>query len=122
MDLELLRTFLEVERLRHFGHAAEALHLTQAAVSSRIKRLEAILGVPVFDRARRDIRLTPAGVRLVRYSERLIAHWRKARQDVSAGGAEAQLAIGRKFAAVGSPAADLAAPVAPMAAYPVNHC
>ena len=36
MDLELLRTFLEVNRTRHFGEAAEALHLTQAAMSARI--------------------------------------------------------------------------------------
>jgi len=94
MDLELLRTFLEVERLRHFGHAAQALHLTQAAVSARIKHLESVLGVRLFDRVRRDLRLTPEGVRLVRYAERLIAEWRKARQDVAAGGAVEQITVG----------------------------
>jgi DNA-binding transcriptional LysR family regulator len=94
MDLELLRTFLEVRRTRHFGRAAEALHLTQAAVSARIKHLESLLGVQLFERLRRDIRLTPEGNRLLSYAERLIAEWRKARQDVTIGGANQQLALG----------------------------
>ena len=94
MDLELLRTFLEVNRTRHFGEAAQALHLTQAAVSARIKHLESILGVKLFDRLRHDIRLTPEGNRLVRYSDILLSGWEKARQDVAAGGAAQQMAIG----------------------------
>ena len=94
MDLELLRTFLEVNRTRHFGEAAEALHLTQAAVSARIKLLETNLGVRLFDRIRRDIQLTPEGNRLVRHADVLIAGWRKARQEVSFGGAKMTLAVG----------------------------
>ncbi|MFT5392375.1 MAG: DNA-binding transcriptional LysR family regulator, partial [Gammaproteobacteria bacterium] len=93
MDLELLRTFLEVERLRHFGNAAKALHLTQAAVSARIKLLEGTLGVKLFDRLRRDIRLTPEGTRLIPHANSMIANWRKARQEVSAGGASNQFSI-----------------------------
>jgi len=94
MDLELLRTFLEVNRTRHFGNAAEALHLTQAAVSARIKQLENILGVRLFDRLRRDIRLTPEGNRLLNHADLLIAEWRKARQEVALGGARQQLSAG----------------------------
>lgn len=94
MDLELLRTFLEVNRTRHFGQAADALNLTQAAVSARIKHLESILGVRLFDRLRREIRLTPEGNRLQRHANLLIAEWRKARQEVAMGGAKQQLSIG----------------------------
>ena len=94
MDLELLRTFLELNRTRHFGRAAEALFVTQAAVSSRLKNLEEQLGVTLFERSRREIRLTPEGGRLVRHSERLIAGWRAARQDVSLAQASEQLLIG----------------------------
>ncbi len=94
MDLELLRTFLEVNRTRHFGRAAEALYLTQAAVSARIKHLEAILGTNLFDRAGKEIHLTPEGNRLKRHAELLLAEWRKARQEVTAGGAKYQLSIG----------------------------
>ncbi len=98
MDLELLRTFLEVCRTRHFGRAAEELHLTQAAVSARVKLLEGHLGVQLFERHRRDIQLTPEGNRLVRHAENLIAEWRKARQDVASGDAATQqLAVGGVF-------------------------
>ncbi len=39
MDIELLRTFLEVVRTRHFGKAAAELCVTQSAVSARIRQL-----------------------------------------------------------------------------------
>ncbi|MGQ7848422.1 LysR family transcriptional regulator [Granulosicoccus sp. 3-233] len=94
MDIELLRTFLEVERLRHFRKASEELFVTQAAVSSRIKLLEETLGVPLFIRQKRQIDLTPEGHRFKRYAERLIAEWRKARHDVSLGQTASQLAVG----------------------------
>ena len=93
MDIELLRTFLEVNRTRHFSQAAEALHLTQAAVSARIKQLESLLDVSLFDRNRREVKLTPEGHRLRRHAERLLADWRKARQEVTAGGAKHQLSV-----------------------------
>jgi len=94
MDIELLRTFLEVSRTRHFGRAAEAMFLTQAAVSARIKSLEQMLGVRLFIRDKRDIKLTPEGNRLVSRADRLISEWRKIRQEISAGGATRQLSIG----------------------------
>jgi DNA-binding transcriptional LysR family regulator len=93
MDIELLRTFLEVARTRHFRQAAEALHLTQAAVSARIRNLETHLGVDLFDRQRREVRLTPEGHRLIRHADLMIAEWRKARQEVTAGGASRQLSV-----------------------------
>ena len=94
MDIELLRTFLEVSRTRHFGQAAEAMSLTQAAVSARIKTLENLLGVRLFIRKKRDIQLTPEGNRLTSRADRLISEWRKIRQEISAGGASQQLSVG----------------------------
>jgi len=94
MDLELLRTFLELNRTRHFGRAADALHLTQAAISSRLKSLENQLGVTLFERSRREMRLTPEGRRLIRHAELQIAAWRMARQDVSLAEASEQLVVG----------------------------
>lgn len=94
MDLELLRTFIEVNRTRHFGEAAESLHVTQAAVSARIKQLESMLGVQLFERMKRDIQLTPEGHRLLQHAESLLAGWQKARQEITAGGAKQQLSIG----------------------------
>ena len=89
-----MRTFLELHRTRHFGRSAEALNVTQAAVSSRLKALEKLLGVVLFERTRRDMRLTPEGSRLVRHAERQIGAWRVARQDVALAETGAQLVIG----------------------------
>ena len=80
MDTELLKTFLEVSRTRHFGRAAESLYLTQSAVSFRIRQLENQLGVNLFTRHRNNIRLTAAGEKLLPYAPRcgsvvLISGW-----------------------------------------------
>lgn len=83
MDINLLRTFLEVNRTRHFGKAAENINLTQSAVSARIRLLEEDLGVQLFTRARNNIELTPAGERLVRHAESIINAWQRAQQDVA---------------------------------------
>ena len=83
MDIELLRTFLEVKNTRHFGKAAENLYLTQAAVSARVKQLENLLGAPLFTRLRNNLQLTVTGERLVNHAETILIAWERARQDVS---------------------------------------
>lgn len=94
MDLDLLRTFIEVYRLRHFGAAAKSLFVTQAAVSARIKHLEATLGAQLFDRSRREIRVTPEGHRFLHFADSIIAEWRRATQSVSREGVDTpQLSI-----------------------------
>lgn len=75
MDTDLLRTFLEVNKTRHFGKAATNLYLTQSAVSFRIRQLEIKLGTPVFTRKRGDLRLTAAGERFVPYAESILQTW-----------------------------------------------
>lgn len=85
MDTELLKTFLAVKRLRHFGKAADQLFVTPAAVSARIKKLESSLGVQLFDRGTRDFELTPEGNRLVRHAESILVEWEKASQEVAFG-------------------------------------
>lgn len=83
MDIDLLKTFLEVNRTRHFGRAADNLFLTPAAVSARVRQLEHILGVELFLRSRNNIQLTPEGERLVPHAETLLLAWARARQDVA---------------------------------------
>lgn len=82
MNTDLLRTFLEVSRTRHFGHAAENLYLTQSAVSARVKQLEEIIGGALFTRQRNNILLTSAGERLLPHAENLLASWQLAVQEV----------------------------------------
>jgi DNA-binding transcriptional LysR family regulator len=83
MDIQLLKTFLEVKNTRHFGRAAENLYLTQAAVSARIKQLEGILGTALFTRYRNNLQLTTAGQRLISHAETMLISWERARADVS---------------------------------------
>ncbi|MED5524943.1 HTH-type transcriptional regulator HdfR [Gallaecimonas pentaromativorans] len=94
MDTELLKTFLEVHRCRHFGKAAENLYLTQSAVSFRIRQLESQLGVSLFTRHRNNIQLTGAGERLLPHAEAMLLSWQRAKQDIAlASHQSVQLAI-----------------------------
>lgn len=94
MDTELLKTFLEVQRTRHFGKAAENLYLTQSAVSFRIRQLEQQLGVNLFVRYRNNIQLTAAGERLLPHAQTMLNALQKARHDVTLSAQQAkQLAI-----------------------------
>lgn len=83
MDIELIKTFLEVKDCRHFGKASENLYLTQAAISTRVRQLERYFGVPLFHRARNNIQLTLAGERLVPHAENMLNSLRMAKQEVS---------------------------------------
>jgi DNA-binding transcriptional LysR family regulator len=69
LNIEQLRTFLEVVRLGGVRRAAHSLHLTQPAVSARIKTLEDTLAVPLFDRTGGGLILTKRGEMLIRYAE-----------------------------------------------------
>lgn len=86
MDIELLKTFLEVSRTRHFSQAAENLFITQSAVSARIRMLEETLGATLFTRTRNNIQLTPTGRRLVKHAESIVGTWNRARQELSVNG------------------------------------
>jgi DNA-binding transcriptional LysR family regulator len=95
VDIELLKTFLEVRKTRHFGKAAENLYLTQAAVSARIRQLESLLGIKLFIRTRNNIQLTSAGERLVSHAQTVLLAWSRARQELALEtGQSSQLHIG----------------------------
>lgn len=73
LDTGLVRTFVAVADKASMTAAANALHLTQGAVSQQIKRLEETLGCSLFERDRRGLRLTPPGERLFSQARKLIA-------------------------------------------------
>lgn len=62
--------FLEVARTGHMRHAAEALYISQPALSARIQALEAELGALLFQRSRTGMALTPAGRAFLPYAGR----------------------------------------------------
>jgi DNA-binding transcriptional LysR family regulator len=72
MEISQLEVFLAVAREAGFSRAAEKLHRTQSAVSQAVRKLEAEIGEPLFDRSMRDGQLTDAGTVLREYAERLL--------------------------------------------------
>ena len=73
MDLHQLRTFVAIADAGGVAKAASRLNLSQPAASRQIQVLEAELGVPLFDRIGRRLRLTSEGEDLLRRSRRLVA-------------------------------------------------
>lgn len=73
MDLRQLRYFEAVARHRHFTRAAGELHVAQSALSQAVRRLEAELGVELFERTSRQVRLTAAGEVVLERAGRVLA-------------------------------------------------
>ena len=82
MDINILKTFIEVYRTRHFGKAADNLFVTQSTVSARVRQLEEALGVQLFYRDRNNIQLTPPGQRFLKHAESILNTWNRARFDI----------------------------------------
>ncbi|KOU44267.1 MULTISPECIES: LysR family transcriptional regulator [unclassified Streptomyces] len=83
MQLRQLNTFRTVAETLNITRAAERLNYAQSSVTEQIQSLEADLGVALFDRSGRRIRLTDAGNRLVEYAERMLQLAEEARAAVS---------------------------------------
>jgi LysR family transcriptional activator of glutamate synthase operon len=81
INADSLRTFIEVARVEHLGRASETLQADPSTVSRKIARLEQEIGVPLFERIGRSIRLTQAGRRFVGRAERLLSDLREAVAD-----------------------------------------
>ena len=73
LDISVLRTFLSVAETTSMTTAANALNLTQAAVSQQVKRLEEMFGGQMFERDRRGMKLTAAGERLFGKARKMVA-------------------------------------------------
>lgn len=95
MDINALKTFLEVAKTRHFGNAADALFVSPSTVSSRIKALEDVLGVELFIRERGNIHLTASGEALISHAKSMMTLWTRAKQEIAVpGGIRETLIIG----------------------------
>jgi DNA-binding transcriptional LysR family regulator len=98
MDIVTARTFLEIVKTGSFVRAAENLHITQTAVSARIRVLEQQLDRKVFIRNKAGARLTPAGDQFFRFATSLVQIWDRARRTVAlAPGRERVVTIGAEL-------------------------
>jgi DNA-binding transcriptional LysR family regulator len=73
LDLRLLRYFVAVAETEHVGKAAAKLHISQSPLSRQIRQLEELLGIQLFERERRRIRLTSAGRWLLAPAREMLA-------------------------------------------------
>ncbi|ANY67910.1 LysR family transcriptional regulator [Paenibacillus sp. BIHB 4019] len=83
MELLQLQYFITVARLEHMTEAAQSLHVTQSSLSKTIQRLEENLGVPLFDRVGRKLRLNAYGNRFLQRAERALFELEQGKQELS---------------------------------------
>jgi DNA-binding transcriptional LysR family regulator len=109
ISLSSLIQLVAVAEHLNFRHAANALGVTQSSVSNRIKALEETLGILLFERRHRGVRLTDAGQCFVAEVATGIGHIDLAVQTAGAisNGTEGRLAIGLHSSIAGGFLADL---------------
>jgi DNA-binding transcriptional LysR family regulator len=83
IDLHKLEIFVLVAREGSFSAAAEHLLMTQSGVSQHMHDLEAHFGTRLFERNRRGVSLTPAGVTLNRYAQQILSLVAEAEQQIT---------------------------------------
>jgi len=84
MELRNITTFLRVAELQNFTHAAIELGYSQSAVTVQIRQLETELGVPLFERIGRSVRLTAPGQTFLQQAGEIIKAADRARDAVRA--------------------------------------
>ncbi|MFD9863848.1 LysR family transcriptional regulator [Streptomyces alboflavus] len=96
MELRQLQYFAAVADAGGFSRAAERLGIVQSAVSQQVRRLERELGVALFDRSTRHVRLSAAGERLLPEARAVLTAAHRTRQVAAdiASGAEGLLRLG----------------------------
>jgi len=82
MDIDLARTFLQVVESGSLLAAATRLHVTQTAVTARLKNLESQLNCRLFARNKAGARLTADGERFLGYARQLVQTWEAACRDL----------------------------------------
>ncbi|MCD6051775.1 MAG: hcaR, partial [Verrucomicrobia bacterium] len=96
MELRHLRYFQAVAEELNYSRAARRLRVAQPALSRAVKEIEVELGATLFERTRHYVRLTPAGVVLLREAGLLLERWEDALRRVrrTAAGEEGELRLG----------------------------
>ncbi|MYM66039.1 LysR family transcriptional regulator [Pseudoduganella sp. FT55W] len=82
MNLSDLRIFVSAARRPSLGAAAQEMHLTPSAVSKALKRLEDVLGKPLFDRSAKQLVLNDSGQLLLSRAQTLLALADQAKADL----------------------------------------
>ena len=116
MELSQLEYFAAVARHGHFTRAAEALYVTQPALSQQVRRLEAELGLALLRRTSRGVELTAAGADLLVHAETVLAEVAAARAEM-----DRHSGVSRGVARVAATAADAARLPEALADFHADH-
>ncbi|KIT16385.1 HTH-type transcriptional regulator GltC [Jannaschia aquimarina] len=84
LEFRHLRTIKAIHECGGLARAAERLHITQSALSHQVKNLEAQVGVELFVRRSKPMKLSPAGQRLLRLAEQVLPQVEAVEQDFDA--------------------------------------
>lgn len=94
LESDLLRSFVAVAELANFTRAADALGRTQSAVSMQMKRLEELVGDPLFERGPRGVALTRKGSDLLVNAQRIVGLLDETEAALAAPALDGKLRIG----------------------------
>ncbi len=94
LESDLLRTFVAIADTGSFTHAADKVRRTQSAVSMQVKRLEEVVGEPLFTRGPRGVDLTPSGHKLIGDARRILALLNQAAASLRAEPLQGEVRIG----------------------------
>ncbi len=86
MDLRHLNYFMVLAEELHFGRAAERLHISQPPLSRMIQQIESDLGVTLFERTKRSVKLTPAGNELWQDAKQMVLHMQTLKKRLASYG------------------------------------
>ncbi|QQE74817.1 LysR family transcriptional regulator [Brevibacillus composti] len=84
MDFRVLQTFVMAATTENFHQTAEALFIAQPTVSQHIRLLEKELGIKLFERVGKRVRLTPAGKRYLPHAKGILEQWHNGIEDLIA--------------------------------------
>ncbi|WP_201004052.1 LysR family transcriptional regulator [Paenibacillus glycanilyticus] len=83
MDISQLEAFLSICHTLNFTKSSEHLHISQSAITARIKTLEASIGKNLFVRDNRNVSLTQAGISFLPYAERMLRLFEESKYGIS---------------------------------------
>lgn len=83
ITLDDIAAFVTVARLESFALAAEELHITQSALSRRIKKLELSLGASVLDRTTRSVSVSTLGLEFLPQARRIVEDFNRSLDDIN---------------------------------------
>ncbi|MEE9493119.1 MAG: LysR substrate-binding domain-containing protein [Gammaproteobacteria bacterium] len=85
MNLSELRYIIALAKERHFGHAADACHVSQPTLSVAVKKLENELGVQLFERGSHEVKVTPVGEQILMQAQQALESVERIRQTATLG-------------------------------------